>query len=129
MKKLKLLIADDVSENIDPLEQFLGIDYEILVAGTGTAAVQMATKELPFCILMDIQMPDMNGLQATKILKANSRTKNIPIIIITAYYNEFDAQYCNLYGADHFLRKPVNLSQLQKVVGQFAQLAIENNTF
>lgn len=117
--KLKLLIADDTPENVDALKQFFETDYEILTAETGEDAIRVAKKEIPFCILMDIQMPQTNGLIATQMLKNMSETRHIPVIVLTAFHNKYDEHYSKLFGANAFMKKPVDLLELQKKVRFF----------
>ena len=79
-----LLVVDDTPSNIQLVEEILGGDYEILVAGNGQEALDISAAELPDRILMDVMMPVMDGLEACRRLKVDARTKEIPVIFLTA---------------------------------------------
>jgi len=83
-KKSLILIVDDNSTNIDLLVNSLKTDYRLGIAKSGFKAIDYALKYLPDLILLDVMMPEMNGYEVCKRLKADSRTKNIPVIFITA---------------------------------------------
>ena len=85
MPKQTILIVDDDPSIVNVLELMLGMeDYQILTASNGEEGVQMAKKHRPHLILMDVIMPQMNGHMATTLLKSDSTTKHIPIILLTA---------------------------------------------
>ena len=83
-KKSLVLIVDDNSTNIDLLVNSLKDDYRLGIAKSGFKALDYASKNLPDLILLDVMMPEMNGYEVCKRLKADSSTKNIPVIFITA---------------------------------------------
>ena len=81
----KILIVDDISFNRELIELFLnGYGFEIVHASSGQEAVDLAKKEVPDIILMDMKMPGMDGCEASSIIKKDSKTKNIPITAVTA---------------------------------------------
>ncbi len=80
----KVLIVDDIEENVDVLVSLLEDDYDISVALNGVAALSLVEEELPDLILLDIMMPEMDGYEVCRRLKANTRTHHIPIIFLTA---------------------------------------------
>ena len=106
LPKFSLLIADDIDYNRSLIKDFLS-DYEIQFyeAADGRKAVTLAKELKPDIILMDIRMPIMDGLDASRIIKEDDELKNIPIIALTAYVmkgvEEEIKKYCN-----GFLRKP-----------------------
>jgi len=108
----KILIADDsklIISLVKNIFQSQGEDFLVLTAFDGKEAVEKAEKEMPELILMDWQMPEMSGLEALKILKASSKTKDIPVIMLTASESTeaaFDG------GATDFVQKPFNKSEL-----------------
>jgi CheY-like chemotaxis protein len=108
----KILIADDsklIISLVKNIFQSQGEDFIVLTAYDGKEAVEKAEKEMPDIILMDWQMPEMSGLEALKILKASSKTKDIPVIMLTASESTeaaFDG------GATDFVQKPFNKSEL-----------------
>jgi putative two-component system response regulator len=107
-EKETILIVDDIRENIDVLNGLLKRDYDIKFATNGKMAVSITRRFLPDLILMDIIMPEMDGFEATKILKADPLTKDIPIIFVTAKDEDFDeAKGFELGGVD-YITKPIS---------------------
>ncbi len=83
-RKPTLLIVDDTPTNIQLLEAILGVDHKIFIATNGLEALTLATAERPDLILMDVLMPVMDGFEACARLKADPRTREIPVIFLTA---------------------------------------------
>ncbi|WDP88416.1 MAG: diguanylate cyclase [Desulfobacter sp.] len=104
--KHKLLIVDDAAENIDILISLLTADYKIGVARDGQRALATAGKTLPDLILLDIMMPGMDGYEVCRRLKANERTKDIPVIFITALSEPMDEAKAFSLGAVDYITKP-----------------------
>jgi CheY-like chemotaxis protein len=90
--------------------------YQALQAVTGIEAMEIAAATLPDLILMDLGLPKMNGDEATAILKRNPATKNIPIVIQTAYAHTESAV---MAGAEEILQKPIELSEIQRVLCKY----------
>jgi len=113
----RLLLAEDNEVNIQVLSDYLEASgYSLLVARNGSEAVQQARDEKPQLILMDIQMPGMDGLEATRRIRQEPTLVNIPIIALTALAMPGDRERCLAAGADDYLTKPVNLELLiQKI--------------
>ena len=111
--KPKILVVEDEKLNIKLFKMILqSQQYEIVIAENGKKGVELAKEILPDVILMDIMMPVMNGFEATKIIKADNTTKNIPIIVISAL-NDSDSRYQLLEaGADEFINKPIDKREL-----------------
>lgn len=82
MKK-KLLIIEDEPALVKGLEMALGEEHEVLIASTAAEGLKQAKKELPDLILLDILLPDKNGLDVLQDLKANEKTDDIPILVLT----------------------------------------------
>lgn len=113
----RLLLAEDNDVNILPLADYLeDLGYEVLVARTGREAVDLAHKTQPALILMDIQMPDMDGLEATRRLRAHPKTACTPILALTALALPGDRERCLAAGATEYLTKPVSLKALRETV-------------
>ncbi len=105
MKK-KILIVDDDLAMIDLLQsQVKALGYDSIVAGDGKQAVDMATSQLPHLILMDIMLPVMDGLDATRQIRENPETSSIPIIAVTALSSRRDKEKCLQSGCDDYLSK------------------------
>ena len=90
---------------------------EITIVDDGKQAVQKALEKQFDLIFMDIQMPDMNGLEATKILKA--REISAPIIALTAYAMDGDREKCIKAGCDDYLTKPIDREKLLELIGRY----------
>ena len=89
MDKQKVLIVDDIFRNIQLLASLLKEEgFEVLFASNGEQALQMVNEEDPELILLDINMPDMDGYEVCRRLKAASQTQNIPVIFLTANVDE-----------------------------------------
>ena len=121
MKEKKVLIVED-EEMIqrlfkDVLEK---VGYKIIIAGDGEQGVQLASKEKPDLILMDVQMPIKNGLEATHEIKGNPLTNNIPIVALTALAMKGDEERVRAAGCDDYISKPVQIrALLEKVASYF----------
>ncbi len=108
-----LLLAEDNAVNIQVLTDYLEASgYALSVARNGYEAVQLARELRPQLILMDIQMPGMDGLEATRHLRRDPALAKVPIIALTALAMPGDRERCLAAGANDYLTKPVNLEQL-----------------
>ena len=107
----KVLVVDDELEIRDMLSRFLTeLGYEAMVASNGEEAVELAEKENPQAILLDIKMPGIDGIETCKRLKANEKTRFIPVIMATALWDTYSAAI--EAGAEDFVTKPFNLTEL-----------------
>jgi len=108
-----VLVVDDNAQNAELLEAYLDdLGIAVSVAHDGQAALDAVAGDPPDLILMDIMMPRMSGYQATERLKADPKTKDIPIIMVTALSEVGDVERAVDCGADDFLTKPVNKLEL-----------------
>lgn len=101
-----ILIVDDTELNIEILVELLGEKYDILVATEGAIALQIAQEEVPDMILLDIMMPEMDGFETCRRLKADKRTKDIPVIFITAKSDEGTIEEAYKIGGVDYITKP-----------------------
>jgi DNA-binding response OmpR family regulator len=107
----RILIAEDHLDSQDALRTLLeAARYQVLVASDGRAAVTTALAEIPDLILMDVMMPELDGLEVTRQLRENHSTKRIPIIAVTAM--EGGQRLALEAGADDYLPKPINTKVL-----------------
>ncbi len=110
----KILIVDDEPLNLRVLiEGLKNCDYDILAATSGKKALEIARRELPDLILLDIMMPEMDGHQVCKELYADDETAEIPIIFVTALSSEEDEARGLHLGAVDFIKKPIRLPIVQ----------------
>ncbi|HEU4553469.1 MAG TPA: response regulator [Chitinophaga sp.] len=122
---IKILVVDDRPDNLLSISSILERESYITVkAGSGRAALKILLQEYDFSlILMDVQMPDMNGFETASLIYQRDRLKNIPIIFITAYSHEEEAIFKGYkVGAVDFIYKPVNPEVLRMKVGVFVEL-------
>ncbi|MBI4914068.1 MAG: PleD family two-component system response regulator [Acidobacteria bacterium] len=105
----KILIVDDVPSNIRSLVQFLKSDCEPLAATSGPAALEIARRERPDLILLDVVMPEMTGHDVCRALKADPATAGIPVIFITGRSEEADEMEGFSLGAVDYIAKPFSL--------------------
>ena len=110
-EKAIILIVDDVSINLQALALILKDDYRIKVASSGAQALTLAEQEpLPDLILLDVQMPVINGYDVLKLLQENRETAQIPIIFVTGKDSEDDEEYGLSLGAVDYIVKPIRPS-------------------
>ena len=118
MKK-KILIVEDNPENMRLLEMTLRArGYTLLKATDGEKALDIAMRKRPDLIIMDIQLPKMNGLEVTKKLRETPAFSHTPIIAITAYAMKEDKEKVIASGCDAYLSKPINTRELPKVIAK-----------
>ncbi|MFQ5777735.1 MAG: two-component system response regulator [Terriglobia bacterium] len=109
----RVLVVDDLPENIRLLRSLLEpLGYEILSAGNGREALERVAAQPPDLILLDVVMPEMDGLSVCTRLKSDSRTRLIPVVMITALHGEREKLRAIESGADDFLNKPFSKSEL-----------------
>ncbi|MDH3474412.1 MAG: PleD family two-component system response regulator, partial [Rhodospirillales bacterium] len=105
----RILVVDDILPNVKLLEAKLSAEYfDVLTASDGETAVEIATTEMPDLILLDVMMPGMDGFQVCQLLRADPKTRHIPIVMVTALSDVSDRVRGLESGADDFLSKPVN---------------------
>lgn len=116
----RILVVEDTEDNRQIMRDLLtNAGYELLEATDGAAGVQMATDHKPDLILMDIQLPLINGYEATRRLKAAPDTAAIPIIAVTSYALAGDEAKTRAAGCDGYVAKPFSPRQLLAKVREF----------
>ena len=109
----KILLVEDNEMNRDMLSRRLTKKgYEVVMAFDGKQGVEMATSESPALILMDMSLPEIDGWEATRRLKADDATKAIPVIALTAHAMSGDMEQAKAAGCDDYDTKPVDLARL-----------------
>jgi CheY-like chemotaxis protein len=119
----RILLVDDMRRFLDLEKTFLQrAECRILTAVTGLEAIKVAKTQMPDIILLDVEMPEMNGIEAARILKSDPQTRHIPIIICTALEGVEDR--ARAAGCDDFRRKPLDEDAFLDVIGKFVPLKI-----
>ncbi len=115
----KVLIVDDSPTETYKMETILKKNgYNVVKAENGEEGVEMAKKELPNIVLMDVVMPGLNGFQATRLLTKAKETSHIPVIIVTTKDQPTDKLWGKRQGAKGYLVKPVDDNQLIDTIKQ-----------
>ena len=113
-----VLIVDDTPDNITLLSNLLKDKYNTKVATSGATALQIVATAKIDLVLLDIMMPEMDGFEACRRLKADPHSSGIPVVFLTAKSQPEDEAMGRSVGAADFLRKPVNPDQLFARVAQ-----------
>jgi CheY-like chemotaxis protein len=110
---MKILYVEDNDDNVYMLKnRLMRAGFTVLIATDGTQGIAMATSEQPALILMDLTLPDIDGWEATRRLKADPATKHIPVVALTANAMDGDREKALAAGCDDFDTKPVELPRL-----------------
>ena len=116
-KEPLILLAEDNAANIEAITDYLQAKgYRLLAAKNGKEAIALTTAHTPDLILMDIQMPDMDGIEAMQHIRQNPKLSHIPIIALTALVMGGDRDRCMEAGANDYLAKPVRLRELTQTI-------------
>ncbi len=109
-----ILIVDDEPKNFEVIETFLDSENHILnYASSGVKALQRLDAIQPDLILLDVMMPELDGMEVSRRIKANPQWQSIPIIMVTALTSKQDLAACLEAGADDFISKPINSIELR----------------
>ncbi|MEO8425300.1 MAG: response regulator [Actinomycetota bacterium] len=113
----QVLIVEDNQKNMKLFRDvLLAKGYRTLEATTGGEAVELATEHAPDLVLMDIQLPDLDGVQSLRRLRADERTAGIPVLALTAQAMQGDRERFLAAGFDGYLSKPVDVRELIETV-------------
>lgn len=123
----RILCVEDNPQNLRLVRKILKHQgYTVLEAVDGLSGVALAEQEKPDLILMDINLPDIDGLEATRRLKANPDVRHIPIVALTANAMYGDEERCLAAGTDGYVAKPVSKSKLIAVVMEYLPETVED---
>ena len=118
----RILVVEDQEDNRQILRDLLGsVGYEMTEAWDGEAGVSAAKEQRPDLILMDIQLPLMDGYEATRRIKADASLRSIPIIAVTSYALSGEGQKARAAGCDDYVPKPYSPRELLSKIRQYLQ--------
>ncbi|MBF0159949.1 MAG: response regulator [Magnetococcales bacterium] len=112
----KILLVDDVPSNLKVLAAYIDSDYELFMATSGQKALKIVATNPPDLILLDVNMPDMNGFEVLKNLKADEASQSIPVIFLTSNDASDDIERGLQAGAYHYLTKPFDANMLRSII-------------
>jgi CheY-like chemotaxis protein len=115
----KILVVEDVDFNRELVVQLLEDKYQVIEAVNGEEGLELAKRERPDLILMDLSLPVMDGWEATKQIKANDDLRSIPVIALTAHAMVGDEEKAVAAGCDDYLAKPLDEDELMTKVAKF----------
>jgi two-component system cell cycle response regulator DivK len=113
----KILIVEDNSDSREIINLFITkIGHQTIAAKNSNEAITLAEAERPDLIFMDMQLPDIDGVETTAILKKNPKTADIPIVALTAWMSELWQEKASKAGIATYLLKPTSLQTLEKTI-------------
>ena len=104
----KILIVDDNEVNVDILKELLRNEFDLAIAANGKQALEVARVQSPDLILLDMVMPEMDGIEVCQALKAEETTKDIPVIFVTSMSDSFNEERGLDAGAVDYISKPIS---------------------
>jgi CheY-like chemotaxis protein len=117
----KVLVVEDVGFNRELIVQLLEDKYQVIEAVNGQEGVEIAERERPELILMDLSLPVMDGWEATRWLKANGDLCSIPVIALTAHAMKGDKDKALAAGCDDYLVKPLDEDELMEKIAKYLE--------
>ncbi len=124
-KSYLVLIVEDNEKNLKLARDLLGFKgFRTIDASTGAVALALAARERPDLVLMDIQLPDMDGGQALLGLRANKETARIPVIALTAFAMREDRERMMAAGFDGYISKPIDVREFPSTVLRFCEMEL-----
>jgi len=114
-----LIVEDDLDNRWVMARMLTGAGYIALEAGDGDEALDVAKREQPAVILMDLALPRMDGWEATRRIRADPQLSDIPVLAITALTMESDERRARAAGVDEYLTKPVRSAKIRAMVRRY----------
>ena len=120
MARDHVLVVEDNELNMKLFRDVLGArGYRTLEATTGTEAVELARRHIPAIVLMDVQLPDVDGVEALRLIRTDARTACLPVVAVTAQAMDGDRERFLRAGFDGYLPKPVDVAELLGMVRRY----------
>ncbi|HIZ27795.1 MAG TPA: response regulator [Candidatus Adamsella sp.] len=118
----RILIADDETDIVETLQFMLEVEgFECLTAYNGEDALNLAKREMPDLLILDVMMPKINGYKVCRLLKFDAKYKNIPILMVTARSQEEDKMIGEETGADEYITKPFEINDVVEKVKKYLE--------
>jgi CheY-like chemotaxis protein len=128
MDKKKILVVEDISDCRELLTIFLRRSgYDVAEAATGLEAIAQARATSPDLVIMDLGLPEINGDEATARLKADPTTRDIPVIVNTAFHKGAIVEHALAAGAAEVLYKPISFKTLLEVVSRYLSPGVNSS--
>ena len=116
----RIMVVEDYDDTRLLLKQALeGLGYSVLEATNGQEAVDLAGREHPDLILMDLDLPILDGIAATQQIRQRADLEKVPIVAVTAYPMSYTRVKAFAKGCDEYMRKPIDISDLETVVRRY----------
>ena len=116
----RILIVEDNELNLKLLNDILAVHgYDTMPTGSGTTALDLARQFHPDLILLDIQLPDISGMEVARRLKADEQTRDIPLVAVTAFAMPGDRRMTLESGCDDYVAKPINIHDFLALVARY----------
>lgn len=113
----KVLIVEDNELNMKLFDDLLGAHgYETVKTKDGTKVLDIARESMPDLILMDIQLPEVSGLEVTQWLKKDEQLKSIPVVAVTAFAMKGDEEKIRQGGCEDYISKPISITEFMNIV-------------
>jgi CheY-like chemotaxis protein len=120
MRNRKILVIEDNALNMKLVRSLLKIGkFEILEAEDAESGIQLMRQHLPDLVLMDVQLPGMNGLKATRMIKRDPTIKEIPIVALTSYAMQGDEEKAAEAGCSGYITKPIDTKSFLQVIDKY----------
>lgn len=119
MDQAQILVIDDDPVCTGMLLAILGDDHQVFSANSGSGAIELLSTITPSLILLDINMPNVNGYQVIKHIKSSPKTANIPVIVISGLTESSDQEFALKMGADDYLTKPIQPAAIQDTLEKY----------
>ena len=126
--KFLILVVDDSADNVAMISLFLQQQgYRVVTANNGEDAITVATQMMPNLILMDINLPNLDGLGATRRIRENETLRDIPVVAITAFGTEGFQRAAYDVGVSGYLTKPLDLDRLHQLIARLLSPTVSGN--
>ena len=125
-KKHRILIAEDFEDNRIALKMMLKLaGFDPLEAEDGTQAVEITEREKPDLVLMDITLPGIDGLEATRAIRLNPEFQHLPIVILSAHDNKETRDEAREAGGTGYITKPIEFEELKKAIDGYLAARVD----